>query len=62
MVMVPKQTIGNKTNHIHLICFFIAIGDYYKSLIGTWRDKEVSAYTFPKYKDALLKFLRICQK
>jgi len=50
---------GTKTDHWKQdkphspYLFFLAIGDYYKSVIGTWRDKEVSAYTFPKYKDAL---------
>ena len=47
---------GTKTDHWKQdkphspYLFFIAVGDYYKS-ISKWRDKEVSAYTFPKYKD-----------
>lgn len=32
--------------------FFLAVGDYYK-YTDKWRDKEVSSYTFPKYKEAL---------
>lgn len=30
--------------------FFLTVADFYKS-ITSWRDKEVSAYTFPKYKE-----------
>jgi aminopeptidase N len=47
---------GTKTDHWKQdkphspYLFFLAIGDYYKST-SYWRDKEVSAYTFPKYKD-----------
>lgn len=37
--------------------FFLGIGDYYKST-DKWRDKEVSAYTFPKYKDAVAQIFR----
>ena len=49
---------GTKTDHWKQdkphspYLFFLAIGDYYKSETK-WRDKEVSAYTFPKYKDAV---------
>lgn len=32
--------------------FFLAVGGYVKEQ-DTWRDKEVSYYTFPKYKDGL---------
>jgi len=32
--------------------FFLGIGDYFKHS-DSWRGKEVSAYTFPKYKDVL---------
>ncbi|MEN9448727.1 MAG: hypothetical protein RJA25_2017 [Bacteroidota bacterium] len=32
--------------------FFLGIGDYFIHK-DTWRGKEVSAYTFPKYKDAV---------
>lgn len=47
---------GTKTDHWKQdkphspYLFFLGIGDYYKST-DKWRDKEVSAYTFPKYKD-----------
>jgi len=49
---------GTKTDHWKQdkphspYLFFLGIGDYYKS-VDKWRDKEVSAYTFPKYKDAV---------
>ncbi|MDB5228502.1 MAG: Peptidase rane alanine aminopeptidase [Bacteroidota bacterium] len=49
---------GTKTDHwkqdkLHApYLFFLAVGDYYK-YVDKWRDKEVSAYTFPKYKDAV---------
>lgn len=47
---------GTKTDHWKQdkphspYLFFLDIGEYYKST-DKWRDKEVSAYTFPKYKD-----------
>ena len=47
---------GTKTDHWKQdkphspYLFFLAIGDYYISK-DKWRDKEVTAYTFPKYKD-----------
>ncbi|MEZ5025897.1 MAG: M1 family aminopeptidase [Chitinophagales bacterium] len=37
--------------------FFLAVGDFYKS-VDHWRDKEVSAYTFPKYKDAVAEIFK----
>jgi aminopeptidase N len=49
---------GTKTDHWKQdkphapYLFFLGIGDYYKS-VNHWRGKEISAYTFPKYKDAV---------
>ena len=54
---------GTKTDHWKQdkphspYLFFLAIGDYYKS-VDKWRDKEVSAYTFPKYKDAVAQIFK----
>lgn len=47
---------GTKTDHWKQdkphspYLFFLGVGDYYISR-DKWRDKEVTAYTFPKYKD-----------
>lgn len=47
---------GTKTDHWKQdkphspYLFFLTVADFYKS-VSTWRDKEVSAYTFPKYKN-----------
>lgn len=49
---------GTKTDHWKQdkphspYLFFLSIGDYYKHT-DKWRDKEVSYYTFPKYKESL---------
>lgn len=49
---------GTKTDHWKQdkphspYLFFLGIGNYYKHE-DKWRDKEVSAYTFPKYKAAI---------
>lgn len=46
---------GTKTDHWKQdkphspYLFFLGVGDYYKS-VSKWRDKEVSAYTFPRFK------------
>jgi aminopeptidase N len=37
--------------------FFLSVGDFYKHQT-TWRDKEVSAYTFPKYKDGVAEIFK----
>lgn len=37
--------------------FFLGIGDYYIHK-DQWRNKEVSAYTFPKYKDAIAQIFK----
>lgn len=49
---------GTKTDHWKQdkphspYLFFLCVGDFYKWKTN-WRDKEVSAYTFPEYQDAL---------
>jgi aminopeptidase N len=54
---------GTKTDHWKQdiphspYLFFLAIGNYYKS-VDSWRNKEVSAYTFPKYKDDVAKIFK----
>ncbi len=54
---------GTKTDHWKQdkphapYLFFLAVGDYYKTT-SKWRDKEVSAYTFPKYKDGVADMFR----
>ncbi len=46
---------GTKTDHWKQdkphspYLFFLSVGEYYK-IVSHWRDKEVSAFTFPKYK------------
>ncbi len=54
---------GTKTDHWKQdkphspYLFFLSIGDYYISK-DKWRDKEVSAYTFPKYKKDVAEIFR----
>ena len=55
--MVPKPTIGYKTKPHAPYLFFLSVGDFYKHQT-TWRDKEVSAYTFPKYKDGVAEIFK----
>ena len=54
---------GTKTDHWKQdkphspYLFFLGVGNYYK-YEDKWRDKEVSAYTFPKYKDAIAEIFK----
>jgi aminopeptidase N len=54
---------GTKTDHWKQdkphspYLFFLGIGDYYK-YTDSWRGKEVSAYTFPKYKESLAEIFK----
>ena len=55
---------GTKTDHWKQdkphspYLFFLCVGDFYKWQTN-WRDKEVSAYTFPKYKETVAGLFKI---
>ncbi len=63
LIDTKENEDGTKTDHWKQdkphapYLFFLCVGEFFKSA-DKWRDKEVSYYTFPKYKDALTEIFK----